>query len=50
MTVQESIKVGDKIGDITATDMDENPKIYYYIIGMLAYLLTFVTVHVRNSP
>ncbi|XP_071128543.1 cadherin-87A-like isoform X4 [Mytilus edulis] len=33
ITVSDNVNVGDKIGEAIATDDDENPKIYYYIIG-----------------
>ncbi|XP_052071538.1 protocadherin Fat 4-like isoform X2 [Mytilus californianus] len=33
ITVSENVNVGDKIGEAIATDNDENPKIFYYIIG-----------------
>lgn len=32
--IAETVKVGDPVGQpLVATDLDENPKIYYYIIG-----------------
>ena len=49
MQVSEDKKVGDTIGTVLATDADENPKIYYYIIGNHGLLHRASLYHVFTS-